>query len=274
MSTAAELAAASGLPDHEAWRLLEAVVGDRRPDLMGTVLTAEVAARFEALAARRRRKEPLQYLEGTVQFGSLTLLCDDRALIPRPETEGLWEQAVESLGLAGPGTIIVDLCTGSGNLALALKHSFPQAQVYGVDVSPAALSLAKENAALTGLDVTFLQGDLFEALPPALKGRVDLVVANPPYVAEDEFDELPAEVRDHEPRTALVAGPAGTEALAAIAEESYWWLGVGGWVLCEIGENQGDEAQRLFAGFDREVRCDLAGRPRYLVARKGVSCCR
>ncbi len=169
--------------------------------------------------------------------------------------------------------MIVDLCTGSGNLALALKHAFPAAQVYATDVDGGALSLAKENAARTGLDVAFLEGHLFEPLPRKLMGRVDLLVANPPYVAEHEVAALPGDVRHHEPRRALVAGPEGDEVLAAIADDAFWWLGVGGWLFVEMGETQGDRVTELFGGLDREVRRDLAGRDRYLAARRGASCC-
>jgi len=227
--------------------------------------------RFDGLVARRLAGEPLQYLEGTVDFGPLTLKIDERALIPRPETERLWEEAVGSLAEAGPGSVIVDVGTGSGCLALALKHAFPDARVFATDISEAALSLAKENAALTGIDVTFLHGDLFDPLPGALRGRIDLVVSNPPYVAD--ADSLPAEIRDHEPHQALFAGPAGTEVLARIADDAYWMVAVGGWVLCEIGDGQADAARRLFGAYDREIRKDLAGRDRILVARKGASCC-
>ncbi len=248
---------ASGLPQHEARRL---------------AVVAEDEQHFRRLAERRLDGEPLQYLEGTVQFGPLELAIDHRALVPRPETEGLWEMAVAALGDAGPGTVIVDLCTGSGNLALALKHAFPRAQVYGTDASEAALSLAKENSARTGLDVPFLHGDLFDPLPRKLMGRVDLLVANPPYVAEAAYPSLPADVR-REPPEALVAGPDGTEVIARIGAEAPWWLAVGGWVFCEIGETQGPDAMGLFGGLDREVRQDLTGRDRYLVGRKGAPCC-
>ena len=229
--------------------------------------------RITELVARRDAGEPLQYLEGSVQFGPIDLLIDHRALIPRPETERVWEEAVTSLGVAGPGTVIVDLGTGSGALALALKHAFPDAQVFGIDISEDALALAKENAIQTGLDVTFLHGDLFEPLPKRLMGRVDLVVANPPYVAASELAGLPAEVRDHEPHAALVSGPAGTEILERIADEGFWWVGIGGWIISEIGETQGEPAHAAFFAFDREVRPDLAGRDRVLVARRGASCC-
>ena len=192
----------------------------------------------------------------------------------RPETERVWEEAVHSLHEAGPGTVIVDLGTGSGVLALALKHAFPRARVYGIDLSEDALALARENAERTGLDVTFLHGDMFDPLPDDLRGRVDLVVSNPPYVAESDFRSLPAEVRDHEPLMAFVSGPSGTEFLDRIADEAFWWVGIGGWVICEIGETQGDAAELIFGMYDREVREDLAGRDRILVARKGASCCR
>lgn len=234
-------------------------------------LSADQQHRLDELVARRRAGEPLQYLEGTVDFGPITIKVDGRALIPRPETERVWEEAVASLRVAGPGTVIVDLGTGSGCLALALKHAFPQSRVIGVDISGDALTLAAENAALTGLDVEWLQGDLFSALPADLEGRIDLIVSNPPYVAAG--DPLPAEIVDHEPHVALYAGPIGTEVLARIAEDGYWWVGVGGWVICEIGDGQKDAAEQLFAAFDREVRPDLAGKDRILVARKGASCC-
>jgi release factor glutamine methyltransferase len=259
------------IADHERVRLVAAVTGLRRAEVLAEPdLSDAQRARLDELVARREAGEPLQYLEGTVDFGPLTLKIDRRALIPRPETERLWEEAVRSLGQAGPGTVIVDLGTGSGCLALALKHAFPEARVIGIDTSEDALALAKENGDLTRLDVEWLHGDLFEPVQD-LAGRIDLVVSNPPYVADG--DALPAEVADHEPAEALYAGPEGTEVLARIADEGYWMVGVGGWVLCEIGDGQAEEARRLFAAFDREVRRDLAGRERIVVARKGASCC-
>lgn len=260
------------LPDHELRRLTDLVTGRSALDRTAP-LDAEQRRRLERLVERRLAGEPLQYLEGTAAFGPLELAVDRRALIPRPETERVWEEAVHSLGEAGPGTVIVDLGTGSGALALALKHAFPLARVIGVDLSADALALARENAERTGLDVEFLQGDLFEPLPESLRGRIDLLVSNPPYVAEAELADLPDDVRDHEPHLALVAGPVGTEVLARIADESFWWVGIGGWVICEIGETQGAAVDALFGMFDREVRADLTGRDRILVARKGASCC-
>ncbi|MFQ5947837.1 MAG: peptide chain release factor N(5)-glutamine methyltransferase [Acidimicrobiia bacterium] len=271
--TPAELLDVADLPRHEAERLLRVATGLDRIEL-ATVVELEEAptSRFRELVRRRRDGEPLQFLEGTVQFGPLELTVDSRALIPRPETELVWEMAVRALGEAGPGTVIVDLCTGSGNLALALKHVFPEAQVYATDLSEDALALAEENAARAGVAVTFLVGDLFQPLPPRLRGRIDLVVSNPPYLAEHELDDLPLEVRAHEPRRALVAGAAGDEVLARLADEAYWWLGIGGWLLCEIAETQGERALELFGALDREIHPDLAGRDRILVGRKDASC--
>ncbi|MGH8936679.1 MAG: N5-glutamine methyltransferase family protein [Acidimicrobiia bacterium] len=263
-----------GIPAHEA-RRLRAVAGRQ--------------AGFEELVDRRRAGEPLQYLEGTVQFGRLELLADRRALIPRPETELLWEMAVQALqgslplwgrvgdgqgslplwGRVGEGAVVVDLCTGSGNLALALKHAFPAAQVYATDISEEALSLAEANASRTGLEVELLRGDLFEPLPPELRGRVDLLVANPPYVSEAEFGDLPPEVRDHEPYQALVAGPRGDEVVRRVIEEAPGWLRADGLLFCEIAESLlplpmgGGWGEGTLA-----IRPDLTGRPRVLVARR------
>ena len=143
----------------------------------------------------------------------------------------------------------------------------------GIDDAEGALALARLNAERLGLEIEFLHGDLFNALPMNLLGRLDLVVSNPPYVAEHEWADLPSDVRDHEPRHALVSGPAGTEVLNRIADDGYWWLGVGGYLLCEIGETQGEEMDRAFGAFDRHIRQDLTGRNRYVVARKGSPCC-
>ena len=270
-----DLLAATDLPRHEAERLLMSITGEDRAGLVaGLDLTHDQASRFDVLSGRRAAGEPLQYLEGTVEFGPVELLVDERALIPRPETEAVWDEARRMLGEAGKGTVIVDLCTGSGAMALALKTVFPEARVFATDVSEDALALAKENAARLDLDIEFFHGDLFEALPKSIYGRIDLLVSNPPYIEEKEWETLPPDVRDHEPRQALVSGPEGTEILERIADEVYWWLGVGGWVLCEIGETQGQRTDELFGQWlTNEGRPDLTGRDRILVGRKGARCC-
>lgn len=240
--------------------------------LADPALSESERSRLDGLIARRLAGEPLQYLEGRVPFGPIEVSVDRRALIPRPETEQLWEAAVAALGEARSGTLVVDLGTGSGVLALALKSAFPAAVVYATDISTEALDLARENATAAGLEVNFLHGDLFDPLPPDLRRRVELIVANPPYLSEDEWERLPDEIRLHEPRAALVAGPGGTEVLARIAADAHRWLAAGGRLLCEIGETQGEEALALFEAYEREVRLDLAGRPRFLIAGQEDPC--
>jgi release factor glutamine methyltransferase len=244
--------AAMTLPAHEL-RRLRAVAGDD-PD------------RFAALVKARLGGEPLQYLEGTAPFGPLDLVVDHRVLIPRPETERLWELA---RGLVDHPQVIVDLCTGSGALALALKLVFPAARVLATELSPGAVAVARANATRLDLVVEILEGDLFEPLPEELAGTVDLVVSNPPYVAEGEWSGLPADVK-REPAMALVAGPDGSEMLARIAGEVGGWLRPGGMVACEMGETQGKVVRALLGGLD-EVRIhqDLAGRDRFVTGRRG-----
>lgn len=222
--------------------------------------------RFAALVALRLRGHPLQYLEGTAAFGPLDLAVDDRVLIPRPETEQLWEMACR---LVPHPRVVLDLGTGSGALALAFAHRFPAARVVAVDASPGALEVASANGDRLGLAVEWLAGDLFDPLPAELEGAVDLLVSNPPYVAEAEWPDLPTDVR-HEPRQALVAGPRGTEVLERIAAAAPRWLAPGGWLACEIGETQGGWAREAFSAglVDVEVRPDLTGRDRFVVGRR------
>jgi release factor glutamine methyltransferase len=239
----------AAIPRHEL-RRLEAVAGPDRP--------------LETLVARREAGEPLQYIEGTAAFVTLDLTVDERVLVPRPETEGLFELAAR---MVRNPEVVVDLCTGSGALALALKHRFPNSSVFGTDISADAIAVAGTNREKTGLDVHLLSGDLFDPLPSHLRGQVDLVVANPPYVAEDEFDLLPADVKA-EPRVALVAGPTGLEVIERIGSEVGRWLRPGGVAVVEIGEAQGEAASRAFGGLATVVRRDLADRDRYVVAVK------
>ncbi len=192
------------------------------------------------------------------------MTVDRRGLIPRPETEQLFALAVDAV--VEP-QVIVDLGTGSGNLALALKHTFPDAVVYATEISSGAARLARENARNANLDVTVLDGDLFDPIPEHLRGNVDLIVSNPPYLAEAEIAALPADVRDYEPRIALVAGPSGDEVVAVIASEAPGWLAPGGTIVCEISEFRGPAMEELFAPLDGEVCKDLAGKDRFVIGR-------
>lgn len=266
VSAAGLLAEASSLPRHEAERLLLAASGlTRRSLVLAGDLAPAVVERFRTMVARRAEGRPLQYVEGTVQFGPLELAIDDRALIPRPETEQLWELVVHSVAEAP--AVVIDLCTGSGNVALACKHVWPDATVYAVDLAEGAAALARENARRTGLEIVVCEGDLFDPLPRTLRGDVDVVVSNPPYVTLAEAATLPTEVRDHEPGMALVAGPRGDEVLARIAAAAPDWLRPGGLIACEISESQAAAATRHFARFRAQVRPDLAGRPRFVIGR-------
>lgn len=259
------LAETTQIPEHEAFRLLQSVLGVERAGIVANPeVPAAASLAFRRLVARRVAGEPLQYLEGSVFFGPITLRTDRRALIPRPETERMWELSVALIvDLDRP--LIVDLCSGSGNLALALKAEFPDAQVVGTDISVDAITLAEENAVSLDLDVDFRVGDLFEPLDAGWREEIDLIVANPPYVESGEWKALPRDVRDHEPYRALVAGPTGTEILRRIAREASDWLRPGGHLICEIGESQGNDCREFFAAFEPQIVKDLAGRDRYVV---------
>ncbi len=237
------------IPEHELSRL-EALARTDQP--------------LEMLIERRKNGEPLQYIEGTAAFGPLELRVDDRVLIPRPETEGLFE--IASRMVRHP-EVILDLCTGSGALALALKNEFPGTSVFATDISEDAIDVALTNRHGTGLDIYLAVGDLFDPLPASLLGEVDLVVANPPYVSEVDFLTLPDDVQ-REPKVALVSGPTGLEVIQRIGVSVAEWLRPGGVVVCEIGESQGVSASICFTDLPAVVRQDIAGRDRYVVAVK------
>lgn len=230
-------------------------------------------ARFESMVARRVAGEPLQYVMGHWPFRSLELLVDDRALIPRPETEQVAEVALDELDALGvDAPVVVDLGTGTGALALSLAVEHPTARVLGIDASQPALELAQENRDRVGLGVkrvALAVSSWFAKLPDGLHGAIDLIVTNPPYVATD--DELDDTVRAWEPVEALFAGADGLDDLRVIIAESPAWLAPHGVLVAEIGATQAAAVVSLAreAGFtDAEVRPDLAGRDRILVARR------
>jgi release factor glutamine methyltransferase len=235
---------------------------------------------------RRLAGVPLQYVLGAWSFRGLDLMVDERVLIPRPETEVVVEVALEEAERLGykrgarpmfaveARGVVADLGTGSGAIALALEAELPEADVWATDASDDALAVARANAAGAGATrVRLSHGDWFDALPAELRGRIDVLVSNPPYIAEHEAGTLPAEVVEHEPRGALIAGPAGTEALAVIIEGAAAWLSPNGVLVCEIAPHQADVVMDLArdAGFTAvDVRPDLTGRLRVLVARRAA----
>ncbi len=256
------LSAVGDLPEHEAIRLLVTATGRTRSEvLLGFDVSPQERKTFASCVERRLRDEPLQYIEGTVDFGTVELLVDDRVLVPRPETEYLFELVT---ALIEDPAVIVDLCTGSGNLALALAAAHPDAEVYAVDLSPDAADVARSNAGANKLNVNVLVGDLFDPLPESLRGRVDLVVSNPPYLATRDLAGLPPEVLA-EPEMALVSGPRGDEVLGRIAQQAGDWLAPGGLIACEISEFHGDRIAAIFQDYDAKVRQDLSGRDRYVI---------
>ncbi len=228
-------------------------------------LTADEGARVRALVARRSRREPLAYVLGEWGFRQLTLRTDARALVPRPETELVVERALALLAdVAAPR--VVDVGTGSGAIALAIAHARPDARVTATDVSSDALELARENADRLGLAVGLVETALLEGLA----GPFDLVVSNPPYVDVAELPGLEPEVRDWEPRVALVADGQTdglVEAAKAVLRDG------GGLVLETHAQHGGDVAALLRkAGYaEVTITSDLAGHERVVEGRWGAT---
>ena len=224
-------------------------------------LKPEAEAAFEALLTRRARREPLAYILGHWGFRRMTLKTDHRALIPRPETEIVVERALEHLeGLDAPR--VLDVGTGTGAIALAIADEHPTASVTAIDASADALALAGENRELVGVNgrVRLVEHDLTEGLGT---DAFDVVVSNPPYVEPEDIETLQPEVRDWEPRIALVAHGA-TEAVARAATEA---LRPGGWIVLEIAENQAAKVAALLdeLGYERlRISPDMAGRDRVI----------
>lgn len=218
-------------------------------------LAAEIQTRFSRLLERRAAGEPYAYLCGQREFHGLELRVDTRVLIPRPDTETLVGFALEHMG---PEDAVLDLGTGSGAIALALKHARPASRVDAVDRSADALAVARANAGRLRLDIGWLHGSWFEPVT----GRYALIVSNPPYIATGD-PHLPALA--HEPITALVSGADGLDDLRQIVRLAPLHLKPGGWLLLEHGHDQGEAVRGLLAhhGFSAvQTRRDLAGRER------------
>lgn len=253
-------------PRLDAEYLLAHVLGLPRLNLLlqkQRELTDAEAAAWEALLARREAREPLQYILGSQPFMGLSFKTDPRALIPRNDTEALCEEALRWIG---PGKRALDLCTGSGALAVVLKKRCPRAFVTAADVSADALSLAKENAAALGADIVFRQGDLWDAVEGE---RFDLIVSNPPYIPDALRGTLQEEVL-REPALALFAGADGLDFYRRIAQGAPDHLPPGGLLLLEIGDGQFEAVRALlspaFGGIT--LLNDLNGLPRVVRAER------
>jgi release factor glutamine methyltransferase len=267
--------------------MLEEASGEAWPEVSGAERPAPEVARRRLLrmVERRQAGEPLQYVLGRWGFRRLDLMVDRRVLIPRPETEQVVEVALAEITrlASGPPTkptkptsnlVVVDLGTGSGAIALSIASERERVEVWATDSSPDAVAVARANLAGMGgyaaTRVRVVQGDWWAALPEQLRGSIDLVVSNPPYVSSEEMAVLDSEVRDWEPRAALEAGPTGLEAVERILDPAPGWLRPNGVVVMEIAPHLAAAAtwaaQR--SGFpDVQVGPDLTGRDRVLVAR-------
>ncbi|BBY46344.1 peptide chain release factor N(5)-glutamine methyltransferase [Mycolicibacterium celeriflavum] len=225
------------------------------------------AARYDELIARRAQRVPLQHLVGTAPFGPVEVHVGPGVFIPRPETEALLEWALAQRFPNRP--LIVDLCTGSGALALALSKNWPDARIIAVDDSAPALEYARRNLVDTGVEIVC--ADVTEpGLLPELEGSVDLLVANPPYIPDGA--PLEPEVGEHDPAHALFGGPDGMRVIDAIAELGSSWLRTGGLSAVEHDDTTADRTVECFERTERfhdiTARRDLAGRPRFVTARR------
>ena len=234
-------------------------------------VSAAERGRFRELVKRRGAGEPVAYLVGSREFFSLAFAVDRAVLVPRPETEGLVVRVIDLCRTAAAPRII-DVGTGSGAIAVALARHLPRAAFTATDVSADALAVARGNAARHGVAerIAFVSCDLLDE--PAAAGPWDVIVSNPPYVRADEFAALPRDVRDHEPRGALVAGPRGVELVERLASAAATRLVPGGWLVVEIGPAVVVAAEAALAaqsGLEPGPTLkDLAGLPRIVQARR------
>lgn len=241
-------------------------------EILHETVTERMVAHLDAMVARRRSGEPLQYVLGEWSFRRLDLAVDRRVLIPRPETEWVAGRAIDLALEIDGARLVVDLGTGSGAIGLAIADELPLdgTAVWLTDVDPEALEVARANLAGIGRaarNVTIAEGRWFDALPESL--RADVIVSNPPYVAVGDA-QLDAEVLEWEPSRALFAGPDGLDDLREIISGASSHLRRGGWLVCEIGSDQGvavAEIARSVGLVEVSVEADPAGHDRILVAR-------
>jgi release factor glutamine methyltransferase len=239
-------------------------------------LNPDELARYEAALAERERGVPAQYITGHQEFWGMDLIVSPAVLIPRPESEHVVESVLELARKTsgGPEYLrhttpfrVADVGTGSGCIALALSKELPAAEIHATDISPAALEIARANAARHQLEdrIHVHQTDLLEGLIPPF----DFVVSNPPYVGESETDEVQLEVRKFEPRNAVFAGPTGVEVIARLIPQAESVLRPGGWLVFEISGTIADDVRDLLRGWDNvKIIPDLQSIPRVAQAQK------
>ncbi len=274
LRSAARVLAEAGVasPDYDAAELLAHVLGTTRSALpFVDAVTPEQAEAYAALVARRAAREPLQHLTGSAAFRHVELAVGPGVFVPRPETELLAGWAVEqaqAVAATGRPPVVVDLCTGSGAIALAVATEVPDAEVHAVELGDSAHEWAAANLAGSGVDLR--HGDMAEAFPD-LDSRVHVVVCNPPYIPLEAYESVAPEVRDHDPALALFSGDDGLDALRVVERVAARLLSRAGVVGVEHADVQGESAPAVFTATARwsDVRdhADLAGRARFLTAR-------
>jgi release factor glutamine methyltransferase len=276
----AETAAAIGDRQQARWmcEVASGASGDGFTAVLDEPATERMVAHLDAMLQRFDAGEPLQYVLGSWQFRHLELMVDRRVLIPRPETEWVCEAALAFARTVEAPRIVADLGTGSGAIGLSMAAELPigSTTVWLADLSADALDVARANLAGIGrraADVRIAEGSWFDALPTDLRGRLDLVVANPPYIAENDV-KVEAVVRAWEPHIALFAGDDGLRDVRVIVAQGAAWIRPGGWLVLEIGHEQGRAVAALLAdaGYvEVEIRPDLAGRDRIAIGRRSGS---
>ena len=250
--------------EYDAWYLMEFAGHISRAEYLlrrMEKMPKEVYIRYEELLRERGKRIPLQHLTGEQEFMGLSFTVNERVLIPRQDTELLVEEALKRLR---PGARVLDLCTGSGCIAISLKKIRPDLDVTASDLSGQALEIARENAKRLRADVDFVQSDLLEEL----SGTIDMIVSNPPYIPTKTIDTLMEEVRFHDPKMALDGGADGLFFYRRIIAESKSHLTRGGWLIFEIGHDQGETVSHMMMeGSYTGVRVikDLSGLDRVVV---------
>jgi len=281
-------AAGNTNPKRSVEELAAHVLGCKPLEIYFREITAGQQTEIEALVNRAEQGEPVQYIIGHVDFRGLEIHCDPRALIPRPETELLVEEILKSKAQSLKPCRIADVCTGTGCIGLALAHELPNAQITAIDISPEALSLARENAERLGLSDRFqtLESDLLEVsmvdaascrveqrqdAAAAMGKQFDIIVSNPPYIFSNAWKNLEPCVRDHEPQLALDGGEDGMHLIRPLVEQSARVLKPGGSLFIEIGYDQGEAVFQCLetCGFQNvRIVKDLAGHDRIALGFK------
>ncbi|EFL23238.1 MULTISPECIES: peptide chain release factor N(5)-glutamine methyltransferase [Streptomyces] len=258
-------------PRFDAEELAAFVHGVKRGELHG-VSDADFDARYWEAVARREAREPLQHITGRAFFRYLELQVGPGVFVPRPETESVvgWAiDAVRAMDVVEP--LIVDLCTGSGAIALALAQEVPRSRVHAVELDEGALLWARKN--VEGSRVVLQRGDALTALPE-LDGQVDLVISNPPYIPLTEWEYVAPEARDHDPQLALFSGEDGLDVIRGLERTAHRLLRPGGVVVIEHADTQGGQVPWIFTeerGWaDAADHPDLNKRPRFATARKAM----